>query len=76
MAITHGIALAFSVIFVILGATFKTFMFWIVSLGYILVLAVFAVINSWEILFFAPLIGFGIISIVGLIYSAVNGELI
>lgn len=74
--VTHGVALAFEVIFIVLAVTFGKMVWWIVSLGYTIVLAWFAIINVWEVLFFIPLFGFGIISIIGFIYSALNGEII
>ena len=76
MLVTHGIALFFAVAFALIGAIFKKLFWWLLSLGYVLVLGWFAIVNDWEVLFFVPIVMFGIISVIGLIFSAVSGDLI
>ena len=76
MAITHGIALLFAVAFVVIGSIFKRVFWWLLSLAYLACLSYMALINEWEILFFAPLIFLGIISLIGMILSATRGDLI
>ena len=76
MEITHGIALFFSVVFIVLAMLFQKALWWLVSIFYLVACAWMAVTNGWEMLFFAPLLLFSIISLVGFITSAVKGDLI
>ena len=76
MAITHGIALLFAVAFGVLGVVFRTVFWWLLSIAYLACLSYMALVNDWEILFFAPLIFIGIISTIGMILSATRGDLI
>ena len=76
MAVTHGIALLFAIAFAVIGMIFKRVFWWLLSIAYLACLSYMAVINSWEILFFAPLIFLAIISTIGMILSATRGDLI
>ena len=76
MEVTHGIALAFSVIFVIMATIFKKLLWWVLNIVYILVMSIMAINNEWEALFFAPMVFFAIISIIGLSFCAAKGEII
>lgn len=76
MALTHGIALLFAVIFIIMAVVFNKMLWWLLNIGYLIVLALMAIINEWEALFFVPLIFFGLISLIGMIITATRGDII
>lgn len=76
MLVTHALALAFLVVFSIMAVVFRKALWWLLCFFYAFVLGWFAIVNTWEVLLFIPLVFIGIISIIGFIYSALQGEIL
>ena len=76
MEITHGIALLFAVIFVIIATIFNKMLWWLLNIAYLLTLAFMAIINEWELLFFPPIVFFALISIIAFMFTALRGDII
>jgi len=76
MELTHGIAMLFAVIFMIVGTIFKKMLWWLLNIGYIFMLAWVAIVNEWEIIFFPVLAIFTIIALIAFIATAIQGEII
>ena len=76
MELTHGIALLFEVIFAVMATIFNKMLWWLLVIGYTLMLAFMAIVNEWEILMFVPLAIIGIISAIAFTFCATRGDLI
>jgi len=76
MEVTHGLALLFAVVFAVIATIFRKMLWWLMVVGYCLVLSIMAITNNWEVLFFPVLAMLGLISIIGFIFSAVKGDII
>lgn len=76
MEVTHGIALLFATVFIVIAAIFNKMLWWLLSVGYTTSVALMAIINDWELLMFVPLAIFGVISLIGVGFTALKGEII
>lgn len=76
MEITHGIAMFFLVLFFLIGTFYRKVLVWLLPLAYSVVLGWFAIINTWEILFYPVILTLGICSLIGFIYSCIQGDII
>lgn len=75
MEATHFYALLPMIIFLILSLVFYgKGLVHILTLGYALGLAFMAILNEWEILFFMPIVGTVIISLILFIYAMLKGD--
>lgn len=74
MGITHFIAFLPLIIFFILSLVFYgKALVHVITLGYALSLGYVAILNGWEILFFVPLIGTGIVALLLFWYAIIKG---
>lgn len=76
MEITHGIAMLFIVVFMVIATLLKKAMWWLLCIGYMFAAAYMAIINEWELMFFPVLVICGIIAIIAFMFLAIKGELI
>lgn len=76
MEVTHGIALSFAILFALIATVFSTMIWWILVFAYSTVLALMAIMNSWEVLFFPVLFVLGIVSVIGVVITGTKGDLI
>jgi len=76
MEITHGIALFFALAITIIAVIFKSMIWWLMVFGYCLTLSIMAVLNQWEAMFFPVLLIIAIVSVFGIVFTALKGDLI
>ena len=75
MEATHLYAILPLLVLLVLSLVFnKSGLVHLMTIGYVMVLGWFAVINSWEIMFFPVIICTGIIAIILFIMAMVRGD--
>ena len=75
MNLFHLIYLLILIIFLVLAIWIKKGVIWGVELALIIYVSYNAVIDGWEVLYFIPIVGLFIISIMGFIYTSIEGDL-
>ncbi|OGM08556.1 hypothetical protein A2Z67_01805 [Candidatus Woesebacteria bacterium RBG_13_36_22] len=74
MMISHLLALIPLLVFIILSLIFYgKGLVHLITLGYAITLAFIAVTYQWEILFWSPIVGAGVLSLILFTYSMVRG---
>ncbi len=76
MSLTHFLGLIPLIAFFIIMLRWQNVVTSLLVLGYCFCLGWIAVINTWELVMFPPLVAFGIISIIIMVKSALRGDLV